>query len=293
MKEFHCSYCGKSAQKASGAFNRLARQNSPMFCSRECSYASRRTGRLAIGWHAARFEERDGAVHSPCAQCGKSMWLPPSKVADYKHCGPICQKSARDAALAARSRPCETCGVTFSPRPNLVANGWGRYCSQKCNKAFHDAGQRPEVWAARVVTMREKRERGEWTVMAGEKNGHWKGGKDAALARRRDSGKAAAGLRAYRAKNPHKVREFATRRKSKKLGRLPYGTIPAIGNAQRWRCAICRTEIRKGYHVDHIMPIARGGKHEKSNIQLLCPPCNLRKSDRDPIAHMQSLGRLL
>jgi len=41
------------------------------------------------------------------------------------------------------------------------------------------------------------------------------------------------------------------------------------------------------------LPLARGGKHEPRNIQFLCEHCNLTKNARDPIDHMQSLGRLL
>ena len=32
-----------------------------------------------------------------------------------------------------------------------------------------------------------------------------------------------------------------------------------------------------GYHVDHIVPIAEGGKHEPSNLQIVSPAYNLSK----------------
>lgn len=193
----------------------------------------------------------------------------------------------------ARLRPCATCGTMFIPRPVQLAKGGGRYCSQKCNKALHEAGQRPEVWAARIETIREKRARGEWTVLSGEANPRWMGGKEAATRRLIESGRRAEQVKRYRAKNPDKVREFTRRRKERKLGRLPRGTISRIRALQRNRCAICRVSLRNGDHVDHIIPLARGGTHTSGNIQLLCPTCNVRKSDRDPIQHMQSLGRLL
>lgn len=33
-------------------------------------------------------------------------------------------------------------------------------------------------------------------------------------------------------------------------------------------------------HVDHIVPLARGGPDTEENLQLLCRPCNLRKGAR-------------
>jgi len=56
----------------------------------------------------------------------------------------------------------------------------------------------------------------------------------------------------------------------------------------------CGTEITKrNQNVDHIIPIAAGGSNDRSNIQILCRPCNLAKSAKDPIIHCQSLGWLL
>lgn len=40
-------------------------------------------------------------------------------------------------------------------------------------------------------------------------------------------------------------------------------------------------------------PLARGGTNQRTNLQLLCPPCNLSKSAKDPIDFMQSRGFLL
>jgi 5-methylcytosine-specific restriction endonuclease McrA len=63
---------------------------------------------------------------------------------------------------------------------------------------------------------------------------------------------------------------------------------------QRHKCAACKTGLgAKKYHLDHITALASGGTNTDSNIQLLCPPCNLSKWTRNPIDFMQSRGYLL
>jgi 5-methylcytosine-specific restriction endonuclease McrA len=74
---------------------------------------------------------------------------------------------------------------------------------------------------------------------------------------------------------------------------LPRGFIAKLFLLQRKKCTICRRSIEAGYHVDHITALAKGGKHEPWNIQLLCATCNVRKSAKDPIEYMQSRGYLL
>lgn len=55
--------------------------------------------------------------------------------------------------------------------------------------------------------------------------------------------------------------------------------VTALLERQGWRCACpCQRTLYAGYHVDHRIPIARGGANEPSNLQLLTPKCNLRKS---------------
>ena len=44
------------------------------------------------------------------------------------------------------------------------------------------------------------------------------------------------------------------------------------------RCAFCGSTER--LTVDHIRPVAKGGKNHRRNYQCLCWPCNLRKRDK-------------
>ncbi|OKO69265.1 hypothetical protein AC628_33740 [Bradyrhizobium sp. NAS96.2] len=62
---------------------------------------------------------------------------------------------------------------------------------------------------------------------------------------------------------------------------------------QKRRCAYCRTKLTLDYHVDHILALSRGGSNDRTNLQILCEPCNLAKHAKDPLDFARSLGRLL
>lgn len=46
---------------------------------------------------------------------------------------------------------------------------------------------------------------------------------------------------------------------------------------QRKKCYYCDEDIRERHHVDHQIPLVKGGSNEYSNLVLACPPCNMRK----------------
>ena len=49
------------------------------------------------------------------------------------------------------------------------------------------------------------------------------------------------------------------------------------------KCGICRKRVAPdNFHVDHIVPLNRGGEHSYRNVQLAHPSCNSRKRDRFP-----------
>lgn len=77
-------------------------------------------------------------------------------------------------------------------------------------------------------------------------------------------------------------------------GVLSPGLAGKLLKLQRGCCANCTRELAKvGYHLDHKVPISLGGVHDDSNIELLCPDCNLRKHAKDPIEWAREQGRLI
>lgn len=53
--------------------------------------------------------------------------------------------------------------------------------------------------------------------------------------------------------------------------------IRSIHEQQEHKCAVCGEDTSEEYHVDHVVPISRGGSNWPDNLQILCPLCNTRK----------------
>lgn len=75
-------------------------------------------------------------------------------------------------------------------------------------------------------------------------------------------------------------------------GKLSNGLAEKLIRLQKGKCACCKSKLLS-YHMDHVMPIAKGGANSDSNIQLLCPTCNHKKHAKHPVDFMQQNGYLL
>jgi hypothetical protein len=69
-----------------------------------------------------------------------------------------------------------------------------------------------------------------------------------------------------------------------KRTRIPMWAIRAIYARDRGCCAACSQnvslELLAEVHIDHIVPLARGGCNDLVNLQLLCSECNYEKQAR-------------
>jgi 5-methylcytosine-specific restriction endonuclease McrA len=66
--------------------------------------------------------------------------------------------------------------------------------------------------------------------------------------------------------------------------------IALIYKGQGGKCWYCSKSIEEKYHIDHFIPLAKGGSNDAGNLRLACPSCNHKKSSKHP--HVFS-GRLL
>jgi 5-methylcytosine-specific restriction endonuclease McrA len=62
---------------------------------------------------------------------------------------------------------------------------------------------------------------------------------------------------------------------------------------QKCKCANCKKSLKSGYHIDHRVPIAKGGDNGPGNIELLCQTCNSAKGAKMPHVFAQENGRLI
>ena len=88
----------------------------------------------------------------------------------------------------------------------------------------------------------------------------------------------------YREANKEKFRAIRWNYKARK--KLAIGThtgddIINIVKQQNNLCFWCKTEL-KHMHVDHYIPLSKGGSNDKTNLVASCPSCNMAKRDKMP-----------
>lgn len=113
-----------------------------------------------------------------------------------------------------------------------------------------------------------------------------------------DPAKIKENIKKWRDANPESYRVIKRNKKARRNSAEGHHTAAEIlflANKQKYRCAnpVCFTSIKKKYHADHVMPLARGGSNWITNIQLLCPDCNQKKHTKDPFVWALRNGVLL
>lgn len=103
--------------------------------------------------------------------------------------------------------------------------------------------------------------------------------------------KLAAKTRAYywahveqcRQKSKAKQRPYTAARRAKlhqAEGTFTKQDLKKLYEEQEGKCFYCGDALDGAYHVDHVIPISRGGSNNLDNLQLLCQCCNLSKHDK-------------
>lgn len=111
----------------------------------------------------------------------------------------------------------------------------------------------------------------------------WKTSEYQATKYAKDKNKVLERNKRWRENNQEKVRpskSLYAARKRNASGSYQPEDIKALFVSQNSKCVFCKTELKNGYHVDHIQPLSKGGSNYKENIQLLCKTCNLSKRNK-------------
>lgn len=99
--------------------------------------------------------------------------------------------------------------------------------------------------------------------------------------------------RASYKRHPENAKASKARRKAKLYnagGHFTAKDVRRIGELQNWRCWWCGKKCRNKYHIDHRVPLSKGGTNWPDNLVITCSFCNLSKGNKLP---EEWIGRLL
>jgi len=87
----------------------------------------------------------------------------------------------------------------------------------------------------------------------------------------------------YRINHPERIREYKLKRRVN--GTIKSGIIKQIINENILHygiitCEKCEKECETHFHVDHIIPVSKGGNNNYNNLQILCAKCNQEKATK-------------
>ena len=280
-----CRECVKSGAEIEcetcSALFRPHRQHAARFCSRACAKGCRRNGRLY-----------------PCAVCGTEVYRSPAHVKGAVVCSRECtgELGARRAAErrgGATCRECNTCDKTkpleaFAPTGYTPLHGQ-QARKQRCRDCDAEYMRAYREDPANRNRRREYAQRNRARLREQDRNWRRRNPEVVKASRRRD-------YRKHREAYRRRALERANRARAAE-GEFRWTDVVRLWHRQRGECARCEERCGKrpgdrAFHVDHITPLSRGGSNWPRNLQILCPACNLQKSNRTPAEFTLYLRRI-
>lgn len=212
-----------------------------------------------------------------CTKCGKEFPKTLEFFCAHKEgrdgLNPQCKECDRAYREANRKRLAEYQRAWRKANREKIA-GWGkeyyqanRDRIQERNKAYHQTNRE-----------KTKENRSAWAAANPEKmleygRRYYRANREKKLAATRERAK----------KNPDQQRAKRGRRRARVLaapGSHTAADIQSLYAAQEGRCAYCNAEVGQNYHVDHVVPLSRGGSNWPDNLAIACPSCNSSKNDK-------------
>lgn len=100
------------------------------------------------------------------------------------------------------------------------------------------------------------------------------------------------GLQEWREQHPeaYRLSRIARLQKRRTTGTASRQTLEKVVLRDKGRCGICHQYIKGRFEFDHIVPVAYGGLHTATNLQIAHPACNRsRGAGRIPVQTRLSL----
>ena len=90
-----------------------------------------------------------------------------------------------------------------------------------------------------------------------------------------------------------KRRRIARQGDGRELSRNRHVRLEII-HRDKWTCYLCGAKLKYDeIHLDHLVPLSRGGENTKENLAVACAECNIAKGNRTPAEYRAMLGSSL
>lgn len=211
--------------------------------------------RRAEAEHLSRAASFKGQ-YAPCKVCGWVVYSHPSRI--RKYCGIVCRdidiRSRRVNEIAGTAH-CSRC-EKWKALADFVRGVSGRphsHC-KPCNAEWfaERRGGRKKPYAPMVKLDPEEKKR-----------------RKSETQRLFRTGKGREYVRMANRLRHQMVRASGVMPNRFDIGRMLCG--------QDARCVYCGVLLSSKYHIDHKLPVSRGGGNELENLQITCPRCNTQK----------------
>jgi 5-methylcytosine-specific restriction endonuclease McrA len=228
---------------------------------------------------ARRGESRKGGTYWICkCQCGntKTVLATHLKRGLIRSCG--CFRATRLAEIYAMRtvKPCGKCKTAKSISEFYVDKSRGDGLAPKCKPCLLAANKASEERNKERVRQRNK---AKWQR-------RYQANREKFIKKAADYQKTPNGRLIKRAAH---LRRRARERNAP--GTITAAFLRELYQRQDGKCACCCKELNGDYHIDHIIPLAKGGTNEPHNIQLLTPTCNIKKGARLPYETFVAKGK--
>lgn len=229
-------------------------------------------------------------IENPRGGMRKMSWmqgLPRYTVTYCQYNNPLVQ----ELIFKMESKRCPQCGqikdVGEFYRNKTRRDGFTTYCKECIKENAHDYHQRNKEacrerlnkWRAEnkeYVRERDKKYREENPDVEFKKQYKY-----------RETHKEQLYLKGKKYREEHREYFYEKNAERKELmkitddGTVTNEYLEFIYHEQNGKCMYCGCDLNEsGKHLDHIIPLSKGGKHTCTNIQWLCPTCNLSKGDK-------------